>query len=98
MEAKHTPGPWRVNNNVEAWEPWADAIEVCTDDEVICFTGGRDADRQKINARLIAAAPDMLEALKGVRRVNRKSITGIEARAAWIAVSEAIAKATGGDE
>lgn len=41
------------------------------------------------------AAPDMLAALKAVQSVNRKGITGPEARKAWLAVNAAIAKAEG---
>lgn len=61
-ELKWTPGPWAVVNT--NWEPWPDAVEVNADNEVICFTGGHDAERQKANARLIAAAPDLAEALE----------------------------------
>jgi len=59
MEAKHTPGPWVAS--FESVDPeWA----------AITTVGGSvianvNADsRQQANAHLIAAAPDMLEALR----------------------------------
>ncbi len=63
---KHTPGPWQVNHN--------DPLHVCDADgesrgcSPIAFVqvanDGRWAARA--NARLIAAAPDLLEALQSV--------------------------------
>jgi len=66
----HTPGPWHVDrNNVHAGQiatihhclgnAW---VEVWTD--TWCFEGTvLDEARQEANARLIAAAPELLEAL-----------------------------------
>jgi hypothetical protein len=59
--AKHTPGPWQVNHN--------DPTQVCDADGVVrgcapvahCSIG--TASERKANARLIAAAPDLLKAL-----------------------------------
>lgn len=61
MNNQHTPGPWTVKSHendtytihvaCKSWESWAVAhIEDCTQDEA--------------NARLIAAAPDLLAALE----------------------------------
>jgi hypothetical protein len=64
--SKHTPGPWQVNH-------W-DHLQVCdSSDERGCApiahivkTGEPKPRAEDIaNARLIAAAPDLLEALKG---------------------------------
>ena len=61
MEAQHTPGPWRVEQAHDLWL------------EIIAGEGLRSsmiADCvRKRNARLIAAAPDLLEALEEVVRV-----------------------------
>ena len=83
----HTPGPWSAHAHEStdtytihvagrSWESWAVAhVGDCTDDEA--------------NARLIAAAPDLLEALKNVIRGVPDTWDGvIKARAA-------IAKAEG---
>ena len=57
---KHTPGPWTVNprklGTVEATD------EFGTD--VIATMGGSTSGHPVANARLISAAPDMLEALE----------------------------------
>lgn len=78
-DSKHTPGPWSVEDpmgaDVGLWivqsdlEPrqWS-SIAIVTDDEdgQARDEGGRFIGRaeQEANARLIAAAPDMLAALK----------------------------------
>jgi len=86
---KHTPGPWvatHANGN--------DFIVKAGDIEVVagcgCYgspymRGNPDAD-----ARLIAAAPDLLEALQGVLRVADRATDEFDAARA------AIAKATTG--
>lgn len=64
--AKHTPGVWVANGNqIEAKSRL---------NTIICTTGGSGVqyatngrpDEAKANAKLIAAAPDMVEALKGL--------------------------------
>lgn len=53
-EAKHTPGPWLI------FEPYMDCIR-SADKTTIATT---DNANKEANARLIAAAPDLLEALE----------------------------------
>ena len=56
--AKHTPGPWKA----EKYCIWAN-----NHNGSVYIAGtqtGIDTDQQKANARLIAAAPDLLEAAK----------------------------------
>jgi hypothetical protein len=55
--SKHTPGPWCAMSNA-----------VYSDDTAVCMiTSYRDmTPRQTANARLIAAAPDLLAALWGM--------------------------------
>ncbi|HHC0136889.1 TPA: hypothetical protein ACN7DQ_005118 [Klebsiella pneumoniae] len=63
-EFKGTPGPWRVNTIGKHWNnPALVHLEVTfgTDGECICDTVYRRED-----ADLIAAAPQLLEALKGL--------------------------------
>jgi hypothetical protein len=71
MTDKHTPGPWFAAD----YDPETDEIAICSDQgEYVAHIGHIDADgcfdHPKIaamieaNARLIAAAPDMLEALR----------------------------------
>jgi hypothetical protein len=57
-EAKHAPGPW-------CFEPFVDAIHVLdAHGEKVCTLSDRDTHKQGLppaNARLIAAAPELLE-------------------------------------
>lgn len=68
--SKHTPGPWRFNKrdemDVAIWG--SDGFTICGDVYVIAdvsFPEKNDAyGHEEANARLIAAAPDLLEALE----------------------------------
>lgn len=95
--AKHTPGPWEIDVDTRP-------VEVCTiygvppqgeDGQRFIYVRGAIGDwdateeTNLANAHLIAAAPELLEALKGVLRIaDRKTDEFDAARAA-------IAKATG---
>ncbi|MEJ3975712.1 hypothetical protein [Providencia rettgeri] len=59
MEFKGTPAPWNYNDNI------AGAIEGSTDDLVACAypMHYENKEKMKANAHLIAAAPELLEAL-----------------------------------
>lgn len=64
---KHTPGPWQIEfghtqtaSGIQYWQVTDGADAICCNQ--FCYTG--DAE---VNARLIAAAPDLLEALVMVR-------------------------------
>ncbi len=61
-DLKHTPGPWKVDE----------------DDDVVSATGlwvafayGDSEEEAKHNARLIAAAPDLLAALRSMAAQHR---------------------------
>lgn len=72
MNNKHTPGPWKVTYN-GSYGPYVDAPgndrtgygtaahDIGIETHSICAVGGPNA---KANARLIAAAPELLAALK----------------------------------
>ena len=106
--AKHTPGPWKADLCLEGWGihevQRADGAGIARLAEM--QTAFAPDDKEGIaNALLIAAAPDLLEALRAARRAMQ------EAEVAWCdgtpsapvellnAISDAqaaIAKATGG--
>ncbi len=90
--SKHTPGPWQAEDTPDG----------------ICINGkgGTIAERitWRLNAALIAAAPEMLEALGEARDAfalialwTDDEDTKADARSAHEAVCAAIAKATGED-
>ena len=71
----HTPGPWYLNTpdpNPDRTVRWItggiDEPCVCTD-----LLGATDAD-----ARLIAAAPDLLAEVKRLREENEELVKGVE--------------------
>ena len=89
-EAKHTPGPWSVE---EYGDDDAPALVIHKDSESrICFmaTPGSHGDPARIeaNARLIAAAPDMLAALMASEEFHNPNAAAMR--------RAAIAKATEG--
>lgn len=66
MNAQHTPGPWRTSAKFEPYQPAptvysekGQQIAVCRDAGCVCFTA-----QDVANARLIAAAPELLDALE----------------------------------
>jgi hypothetical protein len=100
--SKHTPGPWVVSpdsvTTVMEVGPLKRFIAHATDLSVKCSS--KEYDERDSNARLIAAAPEMLEALKWtLARVERlaphKAIEGDAALYEIAAARAAIAKATG---
>lgn len=65
-EAKHTPGPWsiEVGNDPSDWANYFP--KVLAENYTVVGTEGMYGDRETdlANARLIAAAPELLEALQ----------------------------------
>lgn len=95
--SKHTPGPWHVTNHTEVFvRDYAGYI--CIAD---CFARQLPPHERAANAILIAAAPDLLEALRTI--VNDyefvKNNVGFGDRSAAYAETarKAIAKAEGAD-
>lgn len=70
---QHTPGPWfydwssKINDHIIGWHV---GRQVAPMDEMGCIehmiTVPNDHDGAEANARLIAAAPELLEALKDI--------------------------------
>ena len=88
MTTKHTPGPWGWDSTVWDYDPVQEAPWLVTTEGDRVLSGSIQCT-SKANARLIAAAPDLLEALQGF-------IEGAEAMG-WSTkkARAAIAKATG---
>ena len=70
--AKHTPGPWMIYDDGDD-EDSSDIINVWIDDrdggekyDIAAMLLDRPVGERKANARLIAAAPDLLAALEGL--------------------------------
>ena len=90
--SKHTMGPWTVARNTD------DGLDIISSDEVTYVEVALDV-RTEADARLLAAAPDLLEALRDlVARCDgdegvREDGSNIDT--AW--AHAVIAKAEGGD-
>lgn len=90
----HTPGPWKLGGifnpgtEHERYWVWGPTPPGKQSGDVVC----RDA--QPENARLIAAAPDLLKALKRIRDLD-VACSQQEDRAAWNEAHAAIEKAEG---
>ena len=86
----HTPGPWTYDRDLMVRAD-AGKVEVCEVfarlfDRMLCLSDDRVRYNEEAtaNARLIATAPDMLEALKHVWRWHDQLSTGDIARIAAI--------------
>lgn len=103
--SKHTPGPWFAVRNSSFWEvnPQRELGDYNTPFTVgdVCESapGNPDGGLQEANARLIAAAPELLEALRWY--VETDEVSDVPGNEFWWEGREraraAIAKATGGE-
>jgi hypothetical protein len=105
MSARHTPGPWR---NCGQYDKLRDEVGATGKAIAVVWTrraadglqrrGETDADAEgEANARLIAAAPDLLEALQGLLRFagcSGADDNHLEVRQAYDAIDKAIGSAT----
>ncbi len=101
METKHTPGPWNINGVVEGSGQIsisagrcvvADALNAVSAGDVLF---GRRPEMQWANAKLIAAAPDLLESLTNLVGLAKLGAARLDKYHAALATAEsAIAKAT----
>ena len=94
MNTKHTPGPWIASLEVEEWgidsAVWGIATVAAGAGSTIDYRSGGDGATEA-NARLIAAAPDLLALLQRVRRGDLHQ----RVRPLYDEIQSAIAKATG---
>lgn len=102
----HTPGPWRLDNNIAyGWKTNPFSITVrkrgvhSTTVANIPAKQTISRDEAEANARLIAAAPELLEALQAIVKslVDQDDEGMIEHAQQMIDARVAIAKATGGE-
>ena len=90
--AQHTPGPWHVAGSDRGHIEDRRSLPILGG-----FIGGKSLDEMQANVRLAAAAPDLLEALEQVVRMDDggKGCGVSLIRADWDAAAAAIAKAKG---
>ncbi len=94
METKHTPGPWK-----RAHHGHYNQIQIYTKNIYHPLAVVQNQEDMQANARLIAAAPDMLEALAAMVDMFERHIEGRsgpdDASNRWDMARAAIAKAEG---
>jgi len=97
MTTAHTQGPWRVFDVLTALEIVTDRPTAHETESIVQFTGQRNA---KANADLVAAAPDLLDALEDLVRRDETEAreSGFDDdEMSWLEdARRAIAKAKGG--
>ena len=59
---EHTPGPWTAHLNFRGQNGSPDVWQIDDEHDAVCTTQFCYAQNTEANARLIAAAPDLLEA------------------------------------
>jgi len=64
METKFTKGEWKVNNDCFTEVHGLTTSEIGNGKEWLAYVRGNTPEERKANAKLIAAAPDLLESLK----------------------------------
>lgn len=98
MSGSHTPGPWGVSR-LDGGEQYniLDSSDQPDANVVATARFHDDSPGETLsNARLIAAAPDLLAALRDVLRIAKAASLGVSGNAPRLARAEAaIAKATG---
>ncbi len=107
---KHTPAPWHVGIGNGEGSIFSDSGRTRLEDggttlyPICSYNRGWNADEDAANARLIAAAPELLEALIALLNVESAALHGARTSAAndgldvpyhFAAARAAIAKATG---
>ena len=86
----HTPGPWKVEySEGDEWEVLAGA------NLPIAYISGWAGYSTEVNARLIAAAPDLLAALAGIIEIGKRDLTNPKYDAYFEEARAALKKAGG---
>lgn len=95
MKTKYTPGPWVATGTTVS-----EQASYGTGNRVVAECGqSTNGETDLANARLIAAAPELLEALRSLHRFVHDQVgMGLVPESIDSAVCAAIAKAEGSDE
>lgn len=95
-EMKHDPGPWTASFSFHGMKPGiGDVWQIDCEDHAVCTTRFCYAPNTEANARLIAAAPELLHALMSAVAALEMADQTVDARGAQLIARAAIAKATG---
>jgi hypothetical protein len=100
MNKKHTPGPWSVKSDPCHFDTLSSVVAGKDNGKgwtplMVEIGGLANVDEQEANARLIAAAPDLLSALEDLYAVtpdNEGCVLGAACRVARYAIAKATNK------
>jgi hypothetical protein len=94
METKHTPGPWSLKRENGRFA----IIPDCRSPIALAYTAfnGLPQEKDEANARLIAAAPDLLAALEAVLAANPLPAGMTERRGVMAQAEDSVKKAREG--
>lgn len=102
MNTQHTPGPWHIGEGIYNGNIFAKNgrqkfyHDGCSSRQAVCtIRHGWNAEEDNANARLIAAAPQMLEALRAALTNTTGPTEETEGEQLRDQIAEAIAAATG---
>lgn len=94
--SKHTPGPWYVERyDVMALKPEREHLGEGAPETICGMISSVSPEETRCNQQLIAAAPELLDALKRVRDAFYIKGTSKALRAAFEGTKELVAKAEG---
>lgn len=96
MRTEHTPGPWKYEWGVKVGG-FTQSFDIYTEDEKELIGYVEHSDNIEANARLVATAPELLEALQELTTGHKKE-GSTEWANAYTKAARAIAKATGEKE
>ena len=98
MNAKHTPGPWHIWFRQNYGRPKSAECIIAENGDLIC-EGLNWNKNGEVDALILAAAPELLEALQMLmpQAPNAWAENDAYALAMWDNATAAIAKATGKD-
>jgi len=92
-EAKHTPGPWNWDGNVWQYDEKEEAPWLWGNGEKQRVLSGDIHCNTKADARLIAAAPDLLKALERIVKADdAKELTQTDIEQGRAAIARATGK------
>jgi hypothetical protein len=95
MKTLHTPGTWEVSDIMLNYPDQSKSYDVKVDSQVIATVYGKNQEEAKANARIIATASDMLDALQIIASWDRNDTETLRMKALARAI---IKRATGEKE
>lgn len=72
--SEFTPGPWRIDGDIKTMTHGCTSVPITCDEHQIAYVFVDDPPGSRANAALIAAAPDLYEALNAIAHLHGAGI------------------------